>query len=354
MFDEFKKIQQVTNRIDKLLLKGLGLMLVIILVAGLNSTTNAPTILPENKEQKEKPKNITYSNCVTTKQVEYTKPDPVLKTNTKKAAIDLVSDTETAGVTKGEIIALTEPEFVELSKTDNCINPEEIVYSFIYNQTVKIYPKSILRQHQLVHDQVENINLLITYSPFSDSANIYHRDENIFGISGRIYKGSNLIYDLSTESLWLDFNGRAVIGDNQGKQLTKLILRQSTYEKAKQAFPNAKVLNFDNGYGIDYSDNPYAIFEKTSLPFGNIDASAYENSPREKGISFEVNKKNYFFALDQLPKEPFEIKGFHIFINDQLQNYEVGLKDSNGNIQTIPYTYSYFYTFHEINSEEVL
>lgn len=349
MLKEFEKLQTISKKIDRLLLKGLGLMLILILVAGLNSysdTANNTSITNSLK-----PENIEYKNCITNKKTDYQKPEPALKTNTSKSLIDIVTDTETAGVTKGEIIAITHPEFINFDKADNCIKVEESVYSFIYNQTVRIYPKSILRHHQLIHDQVDGENFLVTYSPFSDSANIYRRNAEEFGISGRIFKGNNLIYDLKTESLWLEFNGKAVAGDKIGTILTKLILRESTYEKAKAAFPNADIMSFDNGYGINYATNPYSNFEKTTLPFGNIDSSNYEIEPRERGLSFEINKKSYFYAFSEIPLMLSQTNEFRITKNQQLDSYEVGIADLEGNIQTIPYTYSYFYSYKEIRDQ---
>jgi hypothetical protein len=76
------------------------------------------------------------------------------------------------------------------------------------------------------------------------------------------------MYDRTTESLWQQFTGEAVVGDLAGKQLTFLPTSIVSFADFKGAYPKGAVLSQETGYDRNYGRNPYIGYDDiNSSPF---------------------------------------------------------------------------------------
>lgn len=351
MFEQLQKVQNLMRKFDRLLLKGLGLMIIFIFIVGVNnySDNGSNNSTGTGSTIKHNSQTISYKNCISSATSAYTPPeDSALRTNTSKGYIDLVNDTDFAEVQKDGIPVLDIPKAVDLETAKTCINLQEEVFIIIYNNIVRFYPKDILTHHLVINDQFDDSSIVVVYSPFSNSVSAFLTDEQ-FGVSGRIYKGNTLFYDKNTESLWLQLTGKAIIGDRVDEKLTKVIVQSSNFERASAAFKNAEVVSFDTGFQIEYDEDPYLVFSKTSLPFGEIDTQEYEKEPKVEGISFEINNEAFFYSFEEIPTVLINNPNFRIYKNEQLDTYEVG-GINNRSMYNLPFSYTYYYSHHEIYS----
>jgi hypothetical protein len=81
-----------------------------------------------------------------------------------------------------------------------------------------------------------------------------------FGVSGLLYASNVLMYDLQTESLWLQVKRQAVTGPMTGTRLTIIPSTVTTWEKWQKRHPSTLVLSLDTGYDRDYTRDPYASY----------------------------------------------------------------------------------------------
>lgn len=289
----------------------IGIILVGSVASGL-FRSNIPDISDSGKTI------ISYSNCPISDTNSYIEVS-ALKTNIDKGEIDLIEDTESGGVKKNEIPAITTPKFISSEEADNCIHANEIVYVVMKDTDIKIYPKSILNIHQIVNDSLGEDNIVVTYSPFSDSYAAYYSEDNIFGVSGRLYKSDTLFFDIETESLWLQLTGEAIIGDMNGESLENLKMIKTTYRKATENFPKAKILSFETGFNFNYSKDPYKYYHDSDSIYG-LDKPMPEMKKKVLGIIIDDKQKAYtlnFLAkndvIDKLGEFEFEIRKDDVF-----------------------------------------
>lgn len=337
----YNTIIRISKRIDGILLKGLGLMLMLVFVAGISLLSN------QGQETKIKDDvkvyNVDYNNCITKPRLPYQPPKGTLTTDVSIGYIDLVTDSDNIGYGKSGIPILTDPEFMDSEMAQKCLPLNADVYVVIYNNVVKVYPKNILIHHQLINDKFGNTSIVIVYSPLSDSLTAFTGEDDKFDLSGRVYKGSTLIFDKKTESLWLQLTGKAIVGNRAGEKLNQVVVQYTDFEKSLNAFNNAQYLSYNTGYDVNYKSNPYANFQKSTLPYGTIDTSLYKNNPKQSGIIFVYNGKPQFVEIDEQLSE-VENMDYKISYNSNLDSFEPKTLKSD----MIPYTTGYYYSFKEV------
>lgn len=355
MFESLNKIQKISKKIDNLLLRGLGFMIIIIFVVGISSIKTASDVNISNEKTNTTQKSIqtNYKNCIFSNTTKYIPLTQNLKTNIDKSLIDIIGDTDNNELGKAGVVSLLNPKTINIDKAINCINSKDEVFIVIYDNIVKIYPKNLLNHHQLINDSFNSTNILISYSPLSNSTTAFIRNDNEFEISGRVFKGNTLMYDKKTESLWLQLTGKAVIGDKTGEKLIQIVIQNSSFINAMNSFPNAQFVSYDTGYDYNYSIDPYKNFKNTSLPFGEIDTSEYISNPKDIGLSFIIDDKPYYYSIAEIENINFNSLNFEIIKNPQLQTFEV-LKKINNQKIIVPFTNVYYYSFKEIYNNKNL
>jgi hypothetical protein len=105
---------------------------------------------------------------------------------------------------------------------------------------------------------------LLEFGPLSAVPLAFHRklDGRVltFGVSGLLYNSNFLMYDRETESLWSQFEGRAIAGPLAGKRLQRIRVRQETTGTWLSRFPGAKILVRPDVMHIDYRYTPFARY----------------------------------------------------------------------------------------------
>ncbi len=115
----------------------------------------------------------------------------------------------------------TSPEILfPVSHRDDRLGPKEIVIGLEHSGTYRAYPLSEIEERNTINDELEGRHILITsHYPFMARA-----FDRTVGDDGQVlefeYKDESMI-DLQTGSVW-DFDGTAVKGELEGKQLERL------------------------------------------------------------------------------------------------------------------------------------
>lgn len=167
------------------------------------------------------------------------------------------------------------------------------------NNKYRGYPLKMLANNNVLNDIVGNEPILITYSPFTNSAIVYHRKigKNIFSFNNTGYSlhGNQLLYDKQTHSWWQQFTGESVVGKMLKTKLKKIPTTIESGKIVKRNLPNIDIVV--NGYRSNYHNlNKYDQLEKPL--FFNIN---YESdiSP----MSYVVITDDKAFLLSDLREE---------------------------------------------------
>lgn len=106
---------------------------------------------------------------------------------------------------------------------DDRLGPKEVVMGFEHNNNYKAYKLSDMEKQKVVNDSIgEEKIVLVSLYPFMTRA----YDRTIEGKVLEFQMNDNKLMDKQTSSEW-NFDGRAVSGSSQGKQLTRLALDPS-------------------------------------------------------------------------------------------------------------------------------
>jgi hypothetical protein len=173
------------------------------------------------------------------------------------------------GPPRDGIPSVDNPQFITIAEARSWLADNEPVIALELNGLARAYPLQILTWHEIVNDQIGDTPVLVTFCPLCNSAIVF--DSRIdgqaleFGTSGLLRHSDLIMYDRTTESLWQQFTGEAIVGDMVGQQLTILPSSLVSFADFVAAYPNGEVLSRETGFGDSYAQryglNPYAGYD---------------------------------------------------------------------------------------------
>ena len=201
---------------------------------------------------------------------------------------------------------IDDPKFVTVAKADDWLNDPEPVMVVDIGGDVRAYPIQILMWHEIVNDTVGGVPLVVTYCPLCNTALAFERTvlgtETTFGTSGSLYFANLVMYDRATESLWNQFDGRAVVGVLTGEILVPVPASMVAWAEFKKARPDAQVLDRERtGATRPYGTNPYTgLDDPDGQPFlfrGDIDVRA---KAMQRVVAIDTKTEAVAWSLDGL------------------------------------------------------
>ena len=201
---------------------------------------------------------------------------------------------------------IDDPQFLTVAEADEWLNDPEPVLVVDIDGDVRAYPIQILMWHEIVNDTVGGVPLSVTYCPLCNSAITFERTvrgvETTFGTSGSLYFANLVMYDRATESLWNQFDGRAVVGVLTGETLTPVPSSMVAWGEFKEARPEAQVLDRNRtGASRPYGTNPYTgLDDPNGQPFlfrGDVDVRA---KAMQRVVAIEAETAAAAWSLDGL------------------------------------------------------
>jgi hypothetical protein len=167
--------------------------------------------------------------------------------------------------------AVDAPTFASAEAAE-AVAPETPVLGVAIGDDARAYLTPILEYHQAINDTVGGVPLLITYDPLTGAPLAWKRSVDgrtlRFGVSGLVYNSGFLLYDRETETLWSQFDGRALAGKLAGKRLEAVPLRQEDFASWLAREPKTKILIPPEPNHFDYNESAYAKYaEADSVGF---------------------------------------------------------------------------------------
>lgn len=254
-----------------------------------------------------------------------------LATNTARHSIPLDQVLD-GGPGKDGIPALVNPKFTSISDADKSVtdNVEGILVTV--GSDTRFYPYNILVWHEVVNDVVGGKSLVVTFCPLCGSAIVYDAavdgKPEQFGVSGKLYNSNLLMYDKTTESLWSQIEGEAVVGDRTGTKLTLYPSQVISFKTVHEQYPQAKILSTDTGYHRDYSFYPYGNYNSSNELYFPI--SITDTRLPSKEIMYVVNFNSHSVAFKVSDLKPGVVAHVDVANKSLIAQLE------NGEIETDP------------------
>ena len=125
--------------------------------------------------------------------------------------------------------------------TGRWLADDDLVLGYVSESDAFAYPIKMLDLHEIVHDVIDGVPVLVTYCPLCGSGVVYNReldgDTLIFGNTSALYESDMVMYDHETGSYWFQVMGEAIVGPLTGRRLKPLASRTTTWEEWKEAPP---------------------------------------------------------------------------------------------------------------------
>ncbi len=262
------------------------------------------------------------------------------------------------GPGKDGIPSVDNPKF-EAAAESSFLNSDNLVVGIVHNGVAKAYAHRILDWHEIVNDQVGDINVALTYCPLTGTAVAWNREVNgqvtTFGVSGKLYNTNLIPYDRATDSYWSQMRLDCVNGDLIRTRIETFPVIETTWETWNQLYPNSMVMTTETGFSRNYSQYPYGDYRTNNnniiFPVSNND-SRLPAKDRTLAVLTDAKNKVYpveafgdgMVVTEDYPDGEVLIFGSNTrnfmtaFYNDGLENvtYTEGAgpvvaEDSNGN-----------------------
>ncbi len=226
-----------------------------------------------------------------------------LNTNTQLTMINFETEVYKGVAIKNDIPAITSPKMTNWDTVSECISDSSEVVIVQNKDKIRIYPSSILNYHVAINDQFDDLALLISYSPLSGHYQVFNRklknEPLVFGVSGYLYRNSDLLFDTRTETLWSQYTGKALVGSLIGASLNKYPFQVLSFSVARSLYPKAQVTSFETGFRRDYGVDPFAEYKENEEIVGPVLYSSDELAKKQKIIGFVLDNQAYAFAHTQ-------------------------------------------------------
>jgi hypothetical protein len=169
------------------------------------------------------------------------------------------------GPPRDGIPSIDEPRFIPAEEAAEWLAGNEPVIALEIGGDARAYPLQIMTWHEIVNDVVGDLPVIVTFCPLCNAAITFDRrlgDEVYeFGTSGLLRNSDLVMYDRTTESLWQQLTGEAIVGDMVGQRLAFLPSSIVSFADFRQAYPGGVVLSRDTGFSRSYGRNPYAGYD---------------------------------------------------------------------------------------------
>lgn len=165
------------------------------------------------------------------------------------------------------------PCVVPIAAGDEWLGDDDSVLLVEVAGAARAYPLAIMTQHEIVNDVLGGLPVAVTYCPLCNSGLAFERERDggvwDFGTSGRLLRSNLVMYDRQTRTLWSQFSGQALWGDEDvvGDELVRLPTQLVGWAQFKESFPDGTVLGRDSVEGRTYGRNPYPGYEDSPSRF---------------------------------------------------------------------------------------
>lgn len=183
------------------------------------------------------------------------------------------------GPPRDGIPSIDNPLFISQDEAVAWLAGHEPIVAVALNGEARAYPLQILTWHEIVNDTVGGVPVIVTFCPLCNSAIVFERlvdgEPVTFGTSGLLRHSDLIMYDRQTESLWQQFTGEAIVGDQAGNRLTFLPSSLISFDDFRAAYPEGMVLSRETGINRPYGQNPYAGYDT----IGGADPFLFRGEP---------------------------------------------------------------------------
>jgi hypothetical protein len=200
---------------------------------------------------------------------------------------------------------IDDPVFETLDRADEWLEGDEPGLLVEVDELTRFYPIRILHRHEIVNDRFGDTPVAVTYCPLCNTGIAFDRridgKELRMGVSGLLRNSDLVMWDDVTESLWQQISGEAIVGELTGERLTPLSSAIVRWADFRDNNEGAVVLSRDQGFGIEYGQNPYVGYSSRNAPIGGFFTAELDDRfpalERVVAVTIDQDTAGYPFSI---------------------------------------------------------
>ena len=206
------------------------------------------------------------------------------------------------------IRSLDAPRYDDSATGDLWLTAEHPVIQINVNGDARAFPLGIMSKHEIVNTEIGGVAVAVTFCPLCNSAIAFQRilegEIVTFGVSGMLRNSDLVMWDRTTQTLWQQLTGEALVGAMVGMKLDLLSAPIVSWAQFKTAFPDGLVLSQNTGFLARYDLNGYVDYDSVG-PYAQFFSD--ETDPRlfanARVAALDLNDERVAYSFDLLAQE---------------------------------------------------
>ncbi len=170
------------------------------------------------------------------------------------------------GAPRDAIPAIFSPTYLSIEEASDLYEPQIPLVQVRLGEDARGFPLGILIWHEIVNDTINGRPVAVTFCPLCNTAIAYERQVGErtldFAVSGLLRNSDLVMYDRSTETLWQQSTGRAIVGNLVGARLTGVPATIVSFGQFRAAYPDGLIMSPETGWFREYGQNPYLEYDR--------------------------------------------------------------------------------------------
>jgi len=254
-----------------------------------------------------------------------------------RATIDIRKIRQGCPAGRDCIPSIDNPEFVNAEEAEQrgWIAGGDVVFGITHKGVSRAYPQNILNWHEIVNDTIAGDPILITFCPLCGTSIAFERTievgdqrvESEFGVSGKLVNSNLVMYDRTTETLWQQLGGDAIVGELVGQELVPFKIDNVLWKDWKVRHPDTEVLSRETGFSRDYDRGPYGSYEENRTFLFEPEVEDDRLHPKQVVWGIEVGGTAKAYSDEALAREGE--------VNDTVGGVNVRIERSPDSVVTV-------------------
>ena len=97
------------------------------------------------------------------------------------------------------------------------------------------------------------------------------------------------MYDRKTDTWWTQIDGKAIVGELTGRELTEISIDTVTWREWKKGHPDSEVLSRDTGFSRNYGRDPYGNYYEDSFLMFPVEHDDQRIHPKTVIFGIEID-----------------------------------------------------------------
>lgn len=240
------------------------------------------------------------------------------------------------------------PTYRKVNEID-FIKKGSLVAMVSFKDVIKVYPYQYISRFESINDQLNDVNIALTYCPITQSTLCWDRDYKnssmVLRASGYLHKDNLVAHDAESNTYWSQMRAECIQGKYAGESITTYNTIETKWEIVLEYFPNALVFtntsidsnienrSYKSKQDVEIGDSVFGVIEESQKGTITVFGFTYDMFQESTQIiSKNINgKKTIIIGNSDLHFMTSFIDDANVAYTAIQNQYPIIMKDNVGN-----------------------